>query len=110
MPTASRQRRQQLRVNSYDRVSSWLVALLIVTCVTVGALLFRCVTDDFHLAEFSVRVMPVATGGGGTGGEVGTEGGNELEAPGVEDAPQINQPQSQETLSAAPYAASRRKD
>jgi hypothetical protein len=79
-----------------------------VTCVTVGALLFRYFTDVFHLAEFSVPVMPVATGGGGTGGEVGTEGGNELDAPGVEDAPQINEPQTQETLSAVASAVSSR--
>ncbi len=38
MPTTTRHRRQQLRVSSYDRVSSWLVSLLIMTCVTVGAL------------------------------------------------------------------------
>jgi hypothetical protein len=108
MPTATRQRRQQLRVNSYDRVSSWLVSLLIVTCVTVGALLFRYFTDVFHLAEFSVPVTPVATGGGGTGGEVGTEGGNELDSPGVEDSPPTNEPQTQDTLSAVASAVSSR--
>lgn len=102
-------RRQQLRVNSYDRVSSWIVSLLIVTCVTVSALLFRYFTDVFHLAEFSMPVTPVATGGGGgTGGETGTEGGSDEEPPGVEDAPPVNEPLTQETLSAVATAVSSR--
>src|SRR5689334_5600332 len=84
MPTAAPHRRQQLRVSSYDRVSSWLVSLLIVTCVTVGALMVIYFTRKFILADVTMPVTPVATGGGGTGGEVGTEGGSELEAPGVE--------------------------
>jgi hypothetical protein len=72
MPTTARHRRQQLRVSSYDRVSSWLVSLLIVTCVTVGALVLRYFTMKFILAEVSMPITPVATGGGGTGGDVGT--------------------------------------
>src|SRR3954471_362757 len=106
MPTTTRQRRQQLRVSSYARVSSWLVSLLIVTCVTVGALMVVYFTYKLHLADFSVPVTPVATGGGGTGGEVGTEGASDLVAPGVEDAPPINEPQIQETLSAVATAVS----
>ena len=99
-------RRQQLRVSSYDRVSSWLVSLLIMACVTVGALVLIYFTRKFILADVSMPITPIATGGGGTGGEVGTEGGNELEAPGIEDAPAINEPQTQETLSAVASAVS----
>src|SRR4051812_48671031 len=108
MPTAARHRRQQLRVSSYDRVSSWLVSLLIVTCVTVGALMIIYFTRKFILADVSMPITPIATGGGGTGGETGTEGGSELDAPGVEDAPAINEPQTQETLSAVASAVSSR--
>src|SRR3954464_7812229 len=100
MPTAARRRRQQLRVNSYDRVSSWLVSLLIMACVTVGALVLIFFTRKFILADVSVPITPVATGGGGTGGEVGTEGGSDLEAPGIEDAPATSEPQTFETLRA----------
>src|SRR5215471_17299808 len=54
-------------------------------------------------------ITPVATsGGGGTGGETGTEGGNELDVPGIEDAPEANMPQTQETLSAVATAVSSR--
>ena len=58
------------------------VSLLIVTCVTVGALVVIYFTRKFILADVSMPVTPVATGGGGTGGDVGTEGGSELDAPG----------------------------
>src|SRR4051794_25816780 len=108
MPTTTRHRRQQLRVSSYDRVSSWLVSLLIMTCVTVGALVIIFFTRKFILADVSMPVTPVATGGGGTGGDVGTEGGSELEAPGVEDAPPVNEPQTLETLSGVASAVSSR--
>ena len=108
MPPIKRQRRQQLRVNSYDRVSSWLVAFLIMTCVVVGALVTVFFTNKFIIQEVTVPVTPIATGGGGTGGEVGTEGGSELDAPGIEDAPATNEPQTLETLSAVASAVSSR--
>ena len=108
MSTATRHRRQQLRVSSYDRVSSWLVSLLIVTCVAVGSLMLIYFTRKFILAEVSIPITPIATGGGGTGGDVGTEGGSELDAPGVEDAPAINEPQIQDTLTAVASAVSSR--
>jgi hypothetical protein len=108
MPTVARHRRQQLRVSSYDRVSSWLVSLLIITCVTVGALMVIYFTRKFILADVSMPITPIATGGGGTGGETGTEGGSELDAPGVEDTPATNEPQTQETLSAVASAVSSR--
>src|SRR5215208_2117316 len=100
MPTVARHHRQQLRVSSYDRVSSWLVSLLIITCVTVGALMLIYFTRKFILTDVSMPITPIATGGGGTGGETGTEGGSEFDPPGVEDAPANNEPPIQETLSA----------
>ena len=39
----------ELRVSAYDRVSSWLVSLLVMTSVVVGSLLvdlFRPADDD----------------------------------------------------------------
>jgi hypothetical protein len=108
MAITRQHRRQQLRVNSYDRVSSWLVSLLIVACVTVGALVLIYFTRNFILQDVSMPITPVATGGGGTGGETGTQGGGDLEPPGVEDAPPTNEPQLQETLSAVATAVSKR--
>src|ERR1044071_1557487 len=100
MSTVRQHSRHQLRVSAYDRVSSWLVSLLIITCVTVGALMLVYFTRKFILVEVSMPITPIATGGGGTGGEVGTEGGSELDAPGVKDAPSTNEPQTQDTLTA----------
>ncbi len=108
MPATTRQRRQQLRVSSYDRVSSWLVALLVMAGVVVGSLLVVFFTSKFIVEEIAVPVIPIATGGGGTGGEIGTEGGSELDAPGIEDAPVTNEPQTLETLSAVASAVSSR--
>ncbi len=65
-------------------------------------------TRKFILADISMPITPVATGGGGTGGDTGTEGGSELEAPGVEDAPAVNEPQIQDTISAVASAVSGR--
>ena len=79
--------KHQLRVSSYDRVSSWIVALLIVTCVTVGALVIIYFTRKFIVARvrhagdarrhrrrrhWAARDPPTAA---------------ELDPPGVEDAP-----------------------
>ncbi|HVT29502.1 MAG TPA: hypothetical protein VHE81_15910 [Lacipirellulaceae bacterium] len=108
MPISRLQRRQQLRVNQYDRVSSWLVALLFMAGVVVGALVIIYFTHRFIITDVSVPVMPVASGGGGTGGETGTPGGSELEPPGVEDAPPITEPPTRDTLSAIASAVSDR--
>jgi hypothetical protein len=108
MSTATRHRRQQLRVSAYDRVSSWLVSLLIVTCVTVAALVIIYFTRRFILKEVALPVTPVARGGGGTGGEAGNEGAGELEPPGIEEAPNIEEPQIRDTLSAVSRAVSTR--
>ncbi len=108
MSTVRPRPRHQLRVSPYDRVSSWLVSLLIVTCVTVGALVIIYVTRKFILTEFSVPVTPVASGGGGTGGVGGSPGGDELEPPGVQDAPSLDEQPIQDTLSAVATAVSER--
>jgi hypothetical protein len=102
------QPRNQLRLSAYDRVSSWLVSLLIVMGVTVGTLLIVYFTSRFILIDFSAPVTPVASGGGGTGGMGGTTGGNEQEPPGVEDSTSVNEEPIQDTLSAVATAVSNR--
>lgn len=107
MSTVRQQPRHQLRVSAYDKVSTWLVSLLIVTCVTVGALVIIYFTRKFILREISLPVTPVQSGGGGTGGVGGTPG-DASDAPGIEDAPPNNEPQIQDTLSAVAAAVSKR--
>jgi hypothetical protein len=96
---------RRLRVSSYDRVSSWLVALLVVAGVTVASLFIIYFTRQLIVEPVTVPVTPVQTGGGGTGGSPDSLGaGNELEPPGIADAPALDEQPLEETLSAVASA------
>jgi hypothetical protein len=96
---------KHLRVSPYDRVSSWLVSSLVVVGVAVAALVFIYFTRQLLSGDFSVPVTPVSAGGGGTGGSGGPVGtGQELEPPGVDEAPDLTEPQFQDTLGAVATA------
>ncbi len=106
-PTPSSQPR--LRISSYDRVSSWLVALLVISSITVGGLLSVYLTRKLIVADLAIPVTAVnaPSGGGGTGGT--TSGvGNDLEPPGIEEAPDLAEPALQDTLSAVASATTTR--
>ena len=61
-------------------------------------------TRQFIVGRFAVPLTPVQSGGGGTGG-VGAPGfGNDLEPPGIEEAPELSEPTIAETLSAVASA------
>jgi hypothetical protein len=100
MTTASRLPKNNLRLSAYDRVSSWLISLLAVVGITVGALVLIFFTRKFVITDFSAPVTPVQTGGGGTGGTSETGVGNDLEPPGIETAPLMEETPLEETLSA----------
>lgn len=102
------QARNQLRVSSYDRVSSWIVSMLIVTCVTVGALFLIYFSRKFIVKEFTVPVTPIATGGGGVGGIGGSASGSEVDTPITDDATVFDEPQIQDTLTAVASAVATR--
>jgi hypothetical protein len=105
MAKSSRSSRHHLRVSLYDRVSSWLVAMLVVTGVTVGSLLIIYFTRQLIAPRVTVPVTPVSAGGGGSGGGGGALGaGSDLEPPGSEEAPELAEPQLQDTLSAVASA------
>jgi hypothetical protein len=96
--------KHQLRVSAYDRVSSWLVSMLVVSGVTVAGLLIIYFTRQLIVDRYSVPLTPVQSGGGGTGG-IGAPGvGNDLEPPGVEESPNMSEPLLTETLSAVASA------
>jgi cytoskeletal protein RodZ len=109
MATSESIPKNHLRVSSYDRVSSWLVSALVVVGVTVAALVFIYFTRQLLEEHFSVPVTPVGSGGGGTGGISDPTGtGQDLEPPGTEEAPDLTEPQLQDTLSAVATAVSSR--
>jgi hypothetical protein len=96
--------KHQLRISSYDRVSSWLVALLVVVGVLVACLMMIYFSRQLIVERFAVPLTAVQSGGGGTGG-VGAPGfGNDLEPPGTEEAPELSEPTIAETLSAVASA------
>ena len=102
--TSSTQRR--LRISSYDRVSSWLVALLVITGLTVGGLLSVYLTRILIVSEIAIPVTAInAPGGGGGTGGITSGVGNDLEPPGVEEAPDLAEAALQDTLSAVASAS-----
>jgi hypothetical protein len=108
MSTQHQIRQHQLRVSAYDRASSWIVSMLVVTGVTVAGLLIVYFTRQLISERFAVPLTPVQAGGGGTGG-MGSPGfGTDLEPPGMEEAPSLTEPPLAETLSAVASAVSAR--
>ncbi|HEX4415380.1 MAG TPA: hypothetical protein VH107_17230 [Lacipirellulaceae bacterium] len=107
MPNPRSRAKNQLRVSSYDRVSTWILSMLVITCVTVAALCIIYFSRKFLITEFAVPVTPIASGGGGTGGKGGALGGD-LEPPNAEDAAAVEESQMQDTLSALTSAVASR--
>jgi len=83
--------------------------MLIVTCVTVGALFLIFVTQHFILEDFAVPVTPVAMGGGGgAGGDPNHPEDSADVTPGSEETTAFDEPQFQETLTALASAVNSR--
>jgi hypothetical protein len=109
MATSESIPKHHLRVSSYDRVSSWLVSALVVVGVAVAALVFIYFTRQLLEEHFAVPVTTVGSGGGGTGGISDPTGtGQDLEPPGTDEAPDLTEPQLQDTLSAVATAVTSR--
>src|SRR5262245_30684978 len=107
MATVHRKRKNELRISSYDRVSSWLLAFLVITGVTVGCLVAVYFTTEWAHREVVLPVMPVSAGGGGTGGTPDSMGtGDDLEQPGNAEVAELMEPQLQDTLTAVESAVS----
>lgn len=107
MSSATSRSKQQLRVSSYDKVSGWIVALLVVAIVTVGALFIIYITSKFVIGDFATPVTPVASGGGGVGG-TGPLTSAELDPPEAQDSSAFDEPQIQDTLTAVTNAVTAR--
>jgi hypothetical protein len=96
-----------MRVSAYDRISSLLVALLVMTSLVVAALLLLFFARKLITAQVAVPVKPIQFSGGGGGGGGGAGGMNlnqELEPPGIEEAPDLAEPPIQDTLNAVASA------
>lgn len=108
MKAASPKTGVELRVSAFDRVSSWLVSLLVMTTVVVASLLSVYFAGRLARIEVTVPVQPVTLsggGGGGEGGELGT--GGEVALPDFAGAEELSEPPLDETLETVTSAVSR---
>ena len=109
MSTVPQRKKHQLRVSSYDKVSSWIVSLLIITCVTVGALFMIYITQQVHRRRFRGACHAHQHGRRRHRRHWRHRRATaKLDAPGAEDATAFDEPQMQDTLSALASAVSNR--
>jgi hypothetical protein len=89
----------ELRVSAYDRVSSWLVSLLVVTSVVVASLLSVYFAGRLVTVNVAVPVQAVTLSGGGGGGEGGQLGiGGEVALPDFQGSQDLSEQPLDETL------------
>ena len=98
----------ELQVSAFDRVSSWLVSLLVMTSVVVGSLLSIYFAGKLARVDVAIPVQTVALSGGGGGGEGGQLGtGGEIALPDFTGAEDMSEPQLEETLDTVTSAVTR---
>lgn len=86
--------RYRLEVNSYDRVSSLVVSLLVLIGTTVAVMVIIFLFRRFSPDEVPTTLIPISK----PRGEPVKGYEDDIEPPGLEDAPQDLPPQLQETL------------
>lgn len=89
----------RLTVNSYDRYSSVLIALLVIVGALVSGLVFLWYMTHFKFrSDIAIKFKPVEFASRPADAAMGVA--RDLEPPGVEDAPELTEPKLQDTLSA----------
>jgi hypothetical protein len=95
----------RLAVNSFDRVSSLLVALLFMIGAAVLGLVIVYFARTFSTKQVAIPVQPVVASRP-SDAALGLK--RDLEPPGIEEAPELSEPQLPETLSAIANAVANR--
>lgn len=101
MPAADHNPNDQgyrLSVNSYDRGSSLLIALLVMVGVGVGALVIIWYANHLNRRNVPPFLLPVNPASRPADAAMGLK--EDIEPPGIEDAPELTEPQLQDTLTA----------
>jgi hypothetical protein len=106
MSTAPSRPDVSLRVSAYDRVSSWLVSLLVMASVVVGSLLLIYFARKLATIQVAIPVKPVTLspsgGGGGGDSQMGTGGDVALpEFSGADEASEAVLQNTLETIASA---------
>ena len=91
---AEQDRAYQLTVNSYDRTASLIVALLVLVGCTVLGMAVVFFTGKFVRTIEPIPVVPVEA----TSPNANQGLAEEPDPPGIEDAPDLSEPQLQDTL------------
>jgi hypothetical protein len=94
-------KRYELSVNAYDRTATLIIALLILVGLTVGGLGIIFFADKIKVKVEPVPVVPIEA----TSMSANQGLAQEPDPPGVEDAPELAEPQLQETLESISLAA-----
>ncbi len=89
----------RLTVNSYDRFSSVLIALLLIVGVLVAGLVFIWYINHIRIkSDIAIEFKPIEFASRPADAAMGVA--RDLEPPGMEDAPELTEPKLQDTLSA----------
>jgi hypothetical protein len=88
----------ELRVNWFDRVSSLLVSLLVMCGAVVAGLVIIYFARRLHNSQRAVPIQPVNAASRPADAAMGLK--RDLEPPGIEEIPDLIEPQLQDTLSA----------
>ena len=94
----------ELRVNWYDRVSSLLVAMLVICGATVAGLVIVYFARRLYSSQVAIPIQPVNAASRPADAAMGLK--RDLEPPGIEEVPDLIEPQLQDTLSALSTAVS----
>lgn len=95
----------RLAVNSYDRVASLLVALLIMIGAVVAGLVIVYLARTLSTTQVAIPVQPVVASRP-SDAALGLK--RDLEPPGIEELPELTEPQLPETLSMIATAVAER--
>lgn len=97
-PGKAKREHYELEVNSYDRASSLLIALLVMVVVTLAALVIIFFARRFVDIPVAVPVMPLDPAERPAEAAMGLK--QDIEPPGIEDAPELSEPKLMDTLNA----------
>lgn len=103
-PNPTERRRYQLQVSSYDRASSLLLSLLVIVGAAVLGLLIVFFARQFRNTQIAIPVKALNPGERTPEAAMGLK--EDIEPPGLEEAPELEQPNLQDTLNALANAVS----
>jgi hypothetical protein len=100
--------RLRLRTSAYDQASSALVALLVLLGASVACVVLIYFARTLVINQVAIAVHAVEMDNAGRSPEAAPGFQRDLEPPGIEETPELMEPQLQETLAAVVSATSQK--